>query len=363
MLRWSLRLVLPLLVIAFAVTGCERQRSRSAGYPPPGQPPPPGYPPPGQPPGPGQPAPPPGAPPGQPTAPQAPLPPVHNDPLNNLDVQFMRTRANGVLQELTASLPDRERGLTQSIPLIVDDTPGEVNAFAACSKDGQAAMAISDGLLEIQAQMAQCRANDELFGTRLLDAYIQLIVKYQKPNQPIVRPAQGFYNPAQQVDGRKVKRQHEVFDEELAFVLGHELAHHYRQHTGCVGRPDLPITPGDINRVLSGTVPVFNQPNELESDTQGTYNLLNAGKRRQGYHWTEGGAMLTLYFFESLKTMTPAESVLFAFELSHPHPAFRKPVVQQAAQQWRASGGTQQPGGGGSPFPFPIPLPIPGLGG
>ena len=115
--------------------------------------------------------------------------------------------------------------------------------------------------------------------------------------------------------------------------------------------------------MLSGTVPVFNQPNELEADTQGTYSLLNAGKRRQGYHWTENGALLTLYFFEQLNSMTPAESVLFAFELSHPHPSIRKPVVQQAAQQWRASGGTIQPGGGSNPFPFPLPVPIPGLGG
>jgi hypothetical protein len=274
-----------------------------------------------------------------------------------LDVVFMRERSKQVLGELVAALPDNERGMVQNVPLVVDDTPGEVNAYAACS-NGNAAMAITDGLLEIQAQMAQCRANDEIFGTNKLDGYIQLIVKHQQPKQPIVRPAAGFYDPAQQVDGRKVKRQHEIFDEELAFVMGHELAHHYRGHTGCVYNSPLPITPQDLNRVLSGAIPVFNQPNEIESDTQGTYNLLNAGARRQGYRWTENGAMITLYFFESLKTMSPAESILFAFELSHPHPAIRKPIVQQAAAQWRQGGGNTQPS---SPFPFPFPFP--GLGG
>jgi hypothetical protein len=286
--------------------------------------------------------------------PPANLPPVANDPINFGDVNFMRARSQAVMQELVAALPATQRAMVQSIPLVIDDTVGEVNAFAACTQ-GKALMAITDGLLQIQANMARARATDEIFGGNKFNAYIGFIAKYQQPKQPVVQPQAGFWIPQQDVDGRKVARQHQLFEEELAFVLGHELAHHYLQHTGCVGPQVAIITPADIGRLLSNTVPGFNQPNELAADTNGTNNALTAGKLRQGYHWTEGGALLTLNFFLALKQMSPAESILFAFELSHPHPSFRIPVVQSTANQWRAAGGNAPP-------PSVFPFPFPGLG-
>ncbi len=321
------------------------------GQYPPGQVPPGQYPPGQYPPGqvpPGQ------VPPTQPTTPpaQPPGPPVYNDPLNTLNIPFMRQRAQQVIGELKAALPANYRSMVQSVPLIVDNKVGEVNAFAACI-NGKALMAISDGLLEIQAQMARATATDEIFRTGKFNQYLQFIAKNQRAKQPIVRPAAGFFDPAHDADSRKVRRQHELFDEELAFVLGHELAHHYLKHTGCAGPQASVITPADIGRVLSNAVPGFNQFNETASDTNGTNNLLTAGSKRQGYKWTEGGAMLTLNFFLALKKITPAESILFAFELSHPHPVFRIPIVQSAAANWRRSGGTAP----AWPFPFP------GLGG
>jgi hypothetical protein len=252
------------------------------------------------------------------------------------------------MAELEAALPAGHQSMVAGVPLVVDDRVGEVNAFAACV-NGKAAMAITDGLLEIQAQMARTKATDETFGGNRFQQYVQLVAQGQHPDQPIVRPPPGFFDPAQDCDGRKVQRQHDLFDEELAFVLGHELAHHYLQHTGCAGPQPSVITPADIGRLLSSAVPGFNQPNEIAADTQGVNNALNAGKRRQGCHWTEGGALLTLNFFLALKQMTPAEAILFGFELTHPHPAFRIPIVQTTAAQWRASGGTTPV------FPFPIP--------
>ena len=56
------------------------------------------------------------------------------------------------------------------------------------------------------------------------------------------------------------------------------------------------------------------------------------------------------HFILALKTMTPAESILFGFELSHPHPSFRIPIVQQTANNWRRGGGNP----GAWPFPFPF---------
>lgn len=253
----------------------------------------------------------------------------------------MRQRAQSIIQELIAALPSNRGSRVQGIPLVVDDTPGEVNAFAACIS-GKSLMAITDGMLEIESQLARAAANDEVFGTRLTDQYIQFIAKNQRPKMPIVRPQAGFFNPTQDIDGRKVKRQHEIFDEQVAFVLGHELAHHYLGHLPCTAQGGG-ITPGDVSRVLSSAVPLFNQPNELGSDIAGTENVLAAGKRRQGYKWTEAGGLLTMRFFAGLDQFSPAD-ILFSFERSHPPPQIRTPVIQNAANNFRA----------GRTFPFPF---------
>jgi hypothetical protein len=272
------------------------------------------------------------------------------DPINNADLLFLRQRAQAVIRELVAALPASQRGMVETIPLLVDDAVGEVNAFAACTQGGKAVMAISDGLMEIQSQMARAKATDEIFGTAKFDQYVQFIAQSQRPNASIVKPPAGFFDPGQDLDARKIQRQHQLFDEELAFVLGHELAHHYLQHTGCAGPQSGALTPADVGRALSNAVPVFNQPNESASDWFGTQNTLSAGARRQGYRWTEGGAMLTLSFFLALKKISPVEAILFAFEQTHPHPAFRVPTVQQAAAHWRFTGGNPLPPPSFPPF-------------
>ena len=326
------------------------------GYPPGQAPPPGGYPPgqapPGQyPPGqypPNQP-PPAGAPPGQPGgAPATPLPSVPYDPINADDVNFLRDRAQAILQELVAALPANHKQKVQGIPLVMDDTPNEVNAFAACTKGGKSLMAITDGLLDIEGHLAQAKATDEIFGTNKTDEYIQFIAKNQKPKAPIVHTGAGFIPPAHQGDPRKVKRQHELLDEQVAFVLGHELAHHYLGHLPCTAGGG--VTAAEVGHVLAGAIPIFNQPNELGSDWNGAQNLLSAGaKRAPQYKWTEGGGLLTMRFFAGLDQMSPVD-IVFGFERSHPPPQVRVPVIQQAASQWKSGGGQQS-----SPFPFPIP--------
>ncbi len=321
------------------------------GYPP-GQYPPPGYPP-GQypPPGypPGQYPPPPGTPPGTPPPPAyPPSPPVFNDPINFTDMNYLHLRANQVLGELRSALPANYKAIVDPVPLMIDDSPGEVNAFAACTKSGPI-MAITDGLLEISAQMARAKATDEFFGTHKLQQYVQLVSQNQQPKSPIVRPGPDFWDPTQDADGRKVARQHDLLDEQIAFILGHEQAHHYLGHTGgCAGGGNI-FT--DLGGLLSNAVPVFNQPNEVAADTQGVTNTLNTGRARQGFHWNEEGAMLTLNFFVALMQMDPADRLLFAFQATHPPPELRIPIVQQTANQWRQSGGTAAP----LPFPFPLP--------
>ncbi len=351
------------LALITGMVACQpKRRARPNPYGPPqgqwgqqpppggqwGQQPPPGgqwgqQPPPGgwsqQPPGPGT-----GQPPGPGTS--QPPGPVANDPINNTDIGFLRQRAGAVLKELVAALPDAKRNKVASVPLFSDPSVGEVNAFAACDDQGQPLMAISDALLEVMAHSARFRAHDELFKTNKLDQYTTLVAQNYKPKKPLPRPAQGFVDPAADADGRKVARQAVLMDAQLAFVLGHELAHHYLDHTGCAnGGGSRGVSTGDFGRLLSRAAPLFNQPNEIGSDVAGTQNLLAAGARRQGAKWTEEGALLSLNFFGALDRLTP-EAILFAFESSHPHPSVRMPIVTQTANTWRMTGG--------NPLPFPF---------
>lgn len=356
------------------VAGCNRNKTPSYAqnqpYPQqpayyPQQPPPAGYPqqpgyyPPQQPPGyPQQPGQYPQQPPQQPQQPQQPpqqpfpgmpsipglpgLPSLPgsssplNDPINAMDINWLRTNAGVVMGELINALPADKNAIVRDIPFIADPTPGEVNAFAACDDQGLPLMAITDGLLEVEAYIAQFKANDETFGTRKLDEYLRLLAQ----NGGFARPPAGFVDPAQSVDPRKVSRQHQLFEEQVGFVLGHELGHHHLGHLGCTANRggSRGVTPADLGRLLSRTLPLFNQPNEIAADVAGTKNVLAAGARRQSYRWTENGAMLTLQFFANLDQLTPA-TVVFGFERSHPHPLIRMPIVQQSAAAWRLTGG------------------------
>jgi hypothetical protein len=206
-------------------------------------------------------------------------------------------------------------------------------------------MSVTDGLLQIEAYMSQLRATDELYGTQKLDGYLQMVAQYQKPGQPIVTPPAGFVDGAQHVDPRKVARQHQLLEEQLAFVLGHELGHHHLGHTGCAmgqnGERDR-VTIGDLGRIINHVVPVTNQYNEVAADGIGIDDVLAAGARRQGYHWTENGALLTLYFFSQLQKLT-AESLALSILNSHPNPALRVDPIKREAARFRATGVWFQP--------------------
>jgi len=273
-------------------------------------------------------------------APGVVVPPVVNDPINVLDLGFLRGQSQALLNELVATLPAPQQQRVAGIPLVVDSTLGEVNAFATCTSGGHAAMAITDGLLDIEAHLSQARATDETFGTHKLTDYIQLIVRGQRPNRPIVQPPAGFFDPTQHVDGRKVLRQHQLLEEQIAFVLGHELAHHYLGHLPCTSAGQLPLA--ELGQALSGTVPLFNQPNEIAADTSGTNTVMTMGFRRAGYHLNEGGALVTMQFFAGLEQFS-ATGLIFAFQNTHPPAVFRAPIIQQTVAAWKLTGGRGLP--------------------
>jgi hypothetical protein len=263
--------------------------------------------------------------------------PVGIDPLNALDANYMADRSQTIIAELIRALTPAQRARIEGIPLVVDPTKSEINAFAACH-DGRALMAVTAGMFDVLGHLAQAKAHDQRFGTQKTAEYIQFIAQNQRPDEPVLPPPSGFIPAANAVDATKVQLQHQIFDEALAFVLGHELGHHYLGHLPCTGSPGF-LGTAELAREASSLVPLFNQPNELGADVAGTGNVLSAGTARaaQGQTaWTEAGAYLVMEFFVGLAGPGAFE---FAFERSHPPPQLRIPVVQQTAATWRATGG------------------------
>ncbi|MBN2192848.1 MAG: M48 family metalloprotease [Polyangiaceae bacterium] len=276
-----------------------------------------------------------GAPTGGGVAPGGVSPAGATDPINRTDIAYLRQRAEALYGELTTALNAGPRSRVTGIPLLFDDTPGDVNAFAACTDTGKSAIAITDGLLEVESQLARCAATDEIFHTNKTDEYIRLIAQRQTAGAPIVRPGPTFFEPTQDHDAAKLARQHQLFEEETGFVLGHEMAHHYLGHLPCTAGN---VTASEAGAVLTSIVPAFNQVNEAAADNAGTYNLLDAGKRRSDYHYTENGGLLTMRFFAGMDQLSPVD-ILFSFERTHPPAQIRAPLIQQYAGTWRATGG------------------------
>lgn len=299
-----------------------------------------------------------------PTAPGAPLPGAPPAsaagplPAGAVDAQgmfvpaFLEAESAEILRALVAALPSGKRERVDGIPFAFDRDTREVNAFAGC-ENGASFMAMTLPLARAIGHLSEAKAVEEQFGGQRVSAYGKLAADAVRADRPIPEPPPGFYAPGEALEPRKLARQRVVLDEALAFVLGHELAHHYLGHTGCAnGDRGRGIDPATLGRVASRAVPMFNQPNEASSDVSGTDNLLDAGVSRPG-GMTEGGGLIVLGFFGQLSQLTPAAAAL-GFLRTHPAPQLRVPIVQTAANAWRARKGSPLPLPG-LPFPFPLP--------
>lgn len=254
------------------------------------------------------------------------------DPFNRADTDALRFRANVVMHELIAALPEDTRARLD-VTLVADAMGGAVNAYATCASQTEPIVAISDALLHIEAQLAIARASDDLFGTEKRRAYIRWIAERGK--QPVTAPPEAFWDSQAHLDPRKLSLQRAYFDEQIAYVIAHELAHHYLGHLACAGDGSILQ---EIGRVASNEVPLFSQAAEIAADVKGIKNVLAAGKRRRDYAWTEEGALVFFEFLTKWRELTASDIVL-AFERTHPWPIVRLPIITSTAELWHSSGG------------------------
>ena len=243
------------------------------------------------------------------------------DPINKRDLPVLHRIVESTLKELVAALPADRRQSFQHVRLEISDRAGDVNAFAMCEGD-QPIVGISDGLITIAARLASSKAIDEILAT---DDTRDIMRKITEPEGT---PKKTRYD----LDRDKLGRQHMWFVEQIAFALGHELAHHYLGHLSCAsmegGAPD----------VLGQLLPIFDQAKELEADAGAVRNVLAVRKDKHGYEWSENGAILVLQMIKAQRELT-AREIIFAFEQTHPLPEVRIPVVITTAEVWHATGG------------------------
>jgi hypothetical protein len=239
-----------------------------------------------------------------------------------------------ILNELIATLTEKDRERVKGIPLAFDPDEIEINAFAGC-ENGAPYMAATAGFIVAVDAVAQTLATDELFKTATYDEYSKsLPARLAKDAPPTLLPGT---IPANLVsDPKRQSRAREIYQDLVAFTFGHELAHHYLGHTGCANGQPMGQGPAMVGHIFTSVIPVLNQPVELAADTSGTRNVAAAGRvRRPNFEWSERGGLLLFDFFGRLEANAPLIGKL-AFLRSHPDSKLRAPFVQAAAKQWRS---------------------------
>ena len=285
-------------------------------------------------------------------------------PTGSLLMPAMKDEAKKIYQKEIDALSASRKTAVEKIPLLFEDNKEEINAFAGCDDSGKTFVVVTAGMYQMLDLMAQTRATDETFGTGYYDEYIKELAKQQEGSAKILPLPPGMLDVTKSLDQRKLKRQRQLFDESIAYVTGHELAHHYMGHLGsvCTGGAGGTIKTGDIVRLAKKIVPAVNQANEIQSDIEGTNNLLSAGQNESEYKWSEGGALLVIDFFKKLRDLHPG-APLFTFMMTHPAPEVRAPVVKNTANWWRLSHPGAVTGNGNAGGSTSPKLPLPGVPG
>jgi hypothetical protein len=288
-------------------------------------------------------------PPGKP--PPAQQPPVQQPPQGTpllpplVGSVALQGEVRAILAELIAALPAATATKVRGIPLVFDPDPNDINAFAGCDEKGAPYLAGTVGLLEAVDAIAQTKATDELFGTQTYDAYLRAVLpRLTQAKGGSAALPMGTIPPQYLLDPRRLSHAHELFDDVVAFTFGHELGHHYLNHTGCAnGQPmGNGPNPAVLGQLVVRVIPGLNQFNEAAADNAGCINELDAGRaRRPNYRWSEKGGLLLLDFFSALERAAGV-SVFnpIGFLRTHPNPQIRIPFVQATARTWYA----QHPG-------------------
>jgi hypothetical protein len=298
--------------------------------------------------------------------PPAAPPPAFITPAGALAESVLQSETRSIHAALLAALPEAQRARVAPVPLEIVAEAAEPNAAAACGRDtGRSVVVVTTAMLTLCSGIAETRASDELSGGTAYDQYARTVASSLQGHGPVQGVQPGLVPAATARDQRKLARQLQLFQQQIAFILAHEMAHHHRGHTSCVGSGDAGRAQAEeLARIASSALPTFTQPLEVEADTWAVSTVLAAGSGRPGGSWDEEGALVNLDFFGRLHDLGGAD-ILQVFLSTHPLPQIRRPIIQVAAGGWAP--GRWPPGAPavGSGLPLPgggtLPIQIPGL--
>lgn len=290
-----------------------------------------------------------------------------------LVIGWAESRTSEVHAELVESLFADQRARIAEIPFHVVNDRDEPNAAAGCSEGGAPMLMITSAMVVVCASSAEAHAYDELAGTHTLDTYAQALIDDLRASRAVRPIDRALITGPLATDPRKLAREAQLFDAQVAFILGHELAHHYRGHTGCAATGSTTASAREaeaLQRGLANAASPLEQPFEVEADVWGITNVLERGRARSGGAWNEEGALLSLEVFRHFGPLAQGGMDPGVFLSTHPPSELRAPVVTQAALMYRpgqpplpiptidGQGISIDLGGGGAPIRLPFPLPI-----
>ena len=274
---------------------------------------------------------PPDAPSGRPRRPDPDIS-AEQDPINTIDLPALHRKSQRIMAELIAALPAYYRNRVADATLDFD--AGAINAYASCRMHGPT-VTLTDELLHVMAQLARARALEEEFDVDATRVYMRWMAEHQTSDGALAVPPEGRDWIARRLDRQKLTRQHQIFDEGIAWVIGHELAHHYLNHLSCDGDGGVIV---DIHHATEMIIPAFHQPDELAADSAGIANTLAAGRQRKGYAWTQHGALLLLEFLRIVD-----DTNALPLERTHPPAIVRIPILKGATATWYIGNGAIPP--------------------
>ncbi len=236
------------------------------------------------------------------------------------------------LAVLVSHLSADARKRVVGVYVAFDTSMTDASSLVACDDDGDYTIVLSDGMLELVDHAALAMAVDEVFGTRKLEAYAEILGKTPAGSR-LAPPPPGFFERGQATDPRVTSLARVRVREAIAGLVAHELAHVVEGDLVCPKptatheRGDEVWTPEEQRQALQGAPGVYTSARVLAADAAATANLLDSGRSEQG------AAMLLELFARWGRALAPAGAPLYL--RIHGPTELREQVVRAGANQWR----------------------------
>ena len=250
-----------------------------------------------------------------------------------------QAEARAVVRELEANLTAEQQRLVDGIPLVFDPSPTESTRSPAATTRVRRSSPGPRGCSRPSTRSRR-RGRPTSFSGRAPTTRTRRPCcrnSSRRRRRRAVLPATSSRSSTGPTP-RRVSRAHEMFDEIAAFTFGHELAHHYRGHTGCAhGQPagvpsGLADTAADCCRRRSRSSTRRTRPKPTTwADGRARDGQARAG---DGAALDGGGRAVALRLLRAARRRRRGEPARRLLR-THPAPVSRPPSSSSGPPPWR----------------------------